>query len=176
MTVTAKLKYLRITPRKVRLVADLIRGKSAEEAQAILSFLNKKSAEMILKLIRQALVSAKNNFQLVENNLYISKITVDEGPKYKRWRARSRGRADMIKKRTSNITLVLDEITKGKIRPKKTKKVSEPETTEKITKAEKPQKEKKFPQGQAKFKPEKQIEKPRVEKGIKRIFRRKSFG
>jgi large subunit ribosomal protein L22 len=176
MSVTAKLKYLRIAPRKVRLVTDLIRGKSVEEAQNILNFLNKKSAGTLLKLIRQAVDSAQKNFQLNENNLYILKITVDEGPKYKRWRARSRGRADMIKKRTSNITLVLDETTKGKGKTKRAKKVTEPEITEKTTKMEKPQKEKKLPKRQIKFKPEKEIEKPRVEKGIKRIFRRKAFG
>jgi large subunit ribosomal protein L22 len=176
MAITAKLKYLRVAPRKVRLVADLVRGKSAEEAQTILNFLNKKTAGILLKLIKQAITSAKNNFQLAENNLYISKITVDEGPKYKRWRARSRGRADMIQKRTSNVTLVLDEITKGKGKAKRAKKVTKPAITEKIPQAEKPSKDRKLPTGQPKLKPEKEIEKPRVEKGIKRIFRRKAFG
>ena len=74
MPVTAKLRHLRITPRKVRLVADLIRGKRAEEAQNILNFTIKKAAFPILKLLRSALANAKNSFQLDESNLYISKI------------------------------------------------------------------------------------------------------
>ncbi|PJA84728.1 MAG: 50S ribosomal protein L22, partial [Candidatus Nealsonbacteria bacterium CG_4_9_14_3_um_filter_37_13] len=84
MSVTAKLRYLRIAPRKVRLVADLIREKSVEEAQTILSFTTKKAAKVLLKLLKQAIANAKTNFQLEEKNLYISKILVDEGPKYKR--------------------------------------------------------------------------------------------
>ncbi|MDI6591661.1 MAG: 50S ribosomal protein L22 [Patescibacteria group bacterium] len=112
MLITAKLRYLRIAPRKVRLVADLIRGKKVEEAQNILNFTVKRAAKPLLKLLKSAIANAKNNFQLEESNLYISKILVDEGPKYKRWRARARGRADQIQKKTSHLTLVLDEITK----------------------------------------------------------------
>lgn len=166
MTVTAKLKYLRIAPRKVRLVADLIRGKRIEEAQNILNFKVKKAALPLLKLLRSAMANAKNNFQLDESNLYIAKILVDEGPKYKRWRARARGRADEIQKKTSHVTVVLDEIVKKPKKVKRVKKIKKalPKPPEKVPKVEKP-----------KLKPEIEIKKPKIERGIKRIFRRKAF-
>jgi len=81
MKVTVKLRYLRISARKVRLVADLIRGKKTEEAQTILRFTIKKAARPLLKLLKSALASATNNFRMEESNLYVSKILVDEGPK-----------------------------------------------------------------------------------------------
>jgi len=165
MPVTAKLNYLRIAPRKVRLVADLIRGKSVEEAQTILNFLTKKAAGHMLKLLKQAAANAKNNFQLDESNLYISKILVDEGPKYKRWIARARGRADEIQKKTSHLTILLDEITKKPKKIKKMKKIKEiKKPEEKIPKPEKP-----------KFRPEIEVPRPKIERGIRRIFRRKAF-
>jgi large subunit ribosomal protein L22 len=179
MPIIAKLRYLRIAPRKVRLVADLIRGKSIEEAQTILSFVTKRGAGPLLKLLKQALANAKNNFQLAESNLYISKILVDEGPKYKRWRARARGRADEIQKKTSHLTIVLDEIVKKakKIKKiKKPKKIGKPPAgAKKAPRVEKPLKEGKPPAGQAKFRPEIEIKKPKIEKGVKRVFRRKAF-
>ncbi|RLC35328.1 MAG: 50S ribosomal protein L22 [Candidatus Nealsonbacteria bacterium] len=109
MEVTVKLKHLRIAPRKVRLVSDLIRRKSAEEAQVILKFALKRAAPHILKLLNSAMASAKQK-NLDPSRLYISKITVDEGPKFKRWRARARGQAYEIQKKTSHVTLVLTEI------------------------------------------------------------------
>ena len=107
--VVAKLRRLRIAPRKVRLVADLIRGKKVDEAINILTFLNKKAAKPVLKLLKSAIANAEHNFKLKKDNLFVSKITVDEGPKFKRWMPRARGRADLILKRTSHITLVLSE-------------------------------------------------------------------
>jgi large subunit ribosomal protein L22 len=109
MEVKAKLRYLRIAPRKVRLVADLIRGKSAEEAEKILNFTKKRAALPILKLLKSALANAKNNYRLEEKNLFISKIFVDEGPRLKRILPRARGRADIIQKKMSHVTLVLEE-------------------------------------------------------------------
>ncbi|MCD6429427.1 50S ribosomal protein L22 [bacterium] len=109
MEVSAKLKYLRIAPRKVRLVADLIRGKSVDEAIRVLSFTRKRAAQPILKLLNSAIANAVHNFRLNKDKLYISKITVDEGPKLKRWRPRARGMAYEIQKKTSHITLVLTE-------------------------------------------------------------------
>ncbi len=164
MAIVAKLRYLRIASRKVRLVADLIRGKSVEEAQTILNFTVKKATQPLLKLLNSAIANAKNNFKLEESNLYISRITVDEGPKYKRWRERARGRASEIQKKTSHVSLYLDEIVKKPKKVKKGKKLEEVEKIEKVQKIEKP-----------KFKPEKEIAKPKIEKGIKRIFRRKAF-
>lgn len=112
MEVKAKLRYLRIAPRKVRLVADLIRGKEVEEAERILNFTIKKAAKPILKLLKSAIANAKHNFGLKKANLFIKKITVDEGPKQKKVFPRARGRADIIQKKTSHVTIVLDEIKK----------------------------------------------------------------
>lgn len=175
MAVTAKLRHLRIAPRKVRLVADLIRGKSIEEAQTILNFTIKKAAAPLFKLLKSAIANAKNNFQLEESNLYISKITVDEGQKYKRWMPRARGQASEIQKKTSHITLVLEQIKPTEIKKiKKSEKEKRIPETEK-SKSEKPPKKGKPSPGQAKLKPGIEIDRPKVEKGIKRIFRRKSF-
>ena len=114
MTVIVKLRNLRIAPRKTRLVADAVRNKSVDEAQGILNFMIKKAAQPLLKLLKSALANAKNNFQLDSANLYISKITVDEGTKFKRWMPRARGQASEIQKKTSHVTLVLSERKKTK--------------------------------------------------------------
>jgi large subunit ribosomal protein L22 len=165
MAVIAKLRYLRIAPRKVRLVADLIRGKSVEEAQTILSFTIKKAALPLLKLLNSAIANAKNNFQLDPANLYISKLTVDEGPKYKRWMPRARGMASEIQKKTSHVTIVLDEIVKKPGTVKKAK----PPTIKKEKEVPTPKVER------PKLRPEIEMAKPKIEKGVKRIFRRKAF-
>src|SRR4030042_3742626 len=125
MEVSAKLKYLRIAPRKVRLVADLIRGKRVEVAQNILNFNTNKSSTVILKLLNQAIANAKNNFKLFDKNLYISKITVDGGPILKRIRPRARGSAYEIQKKTSHITIILDE-THARKKASKEKAEEEP--------------------------------------------------
>ena len=156
MEVKASLNLLRIAPRKVRLVADLVRGKTAEEAQQILNFTIKKASDPMLKLLNSALASAKAS-QLDFNNLYISKLTVDEGPKYKRYRPRARGQAYEIQKKTSHIRLILSEIKAGAkkkvkkttIEDKKEEKVIE---TKEVKKTIKP-----------KF--EKEIARPKTEKG-----------
>ena len=165
MKVVAKLRYLRIAPRKVRLVTKLIRKKKAEEAKTVLNFTNKKGAKPLLKLLETAMADARNNFQLDPTNLYISKITVDQGPTHKRWRPRSRGMAHPIQKKTSHISLVLDEITPGK-KIKKIKKVEQEPKVEEVIKKEKP-----------KFEPpkEKEAAKPKAPRGLKRFFRRKAF-
>jgi large subunit ribosomal protein L22 len=168
MAVVAKLRYLRIAPRKVRLVTDLIRGKTVEEAQTILNFTTKRAALPLLKLLKQAIANAKNNFQLDETNLFIQKITVDEGPKLKRWRPRARGMTYPIQKKTSHITIVLNEIEKKAKKIKKAKKV------EKVEEIKKEAKEK-IKVEKPKFRPELEEKKPKIEKGIKRIFRRKAF-
>jgi len=175
MPFTVRLRNLRIAPRKVRLVADLIRGKSVEKAQNILNFTIKKSSSPLLKLLRSAISNAKINSQIEESNLYISKILVDEGPKYKRWMARARGSANEIQKKTSHITLILDEIVKKQKKAKKIKKTEEIGEAKKEIKVEEPKKESKSPIGQPKFKPELETTKPKIEKGIRKIFRRKAF-
>ena len=110
MQITVKLKYLRVTARKAREVIDLIRGKTAVDAKVLLSFATRKSAIPILKLLNSATASAKHNFQINEENLYVSKTTVDEGPTLKRQRAMSRGKAYPIMKRSAHVTIVLSEI------------------------------------------------------------------
>ncbi|MCD6148830.1 50S ribosomal protein L22 [bacterium] len=117
MPVRAKLRNLRIAPRKVRMVADLIRRKPVVEAENILKFTVKRAAPVILKLLNSAVANAKNNFKMEKDNLYIQRILVDEGPKMKRWLPRARGKADEIQKKTSHITIILDEI-KGKAETK----------------------------------------------------------
>ncbi len=180
MEIKAKLGHLRIAPRKMRLVADLIRGKTAEEAKNILDFTVKKGALPFRKLLDQALANAKNNFQ-IEGNLYISKIFVDEGPKLKRWRPRSRGRAMEIQKKTSHLTLILEEKAssaevraskKGKAatRPlEKRKKESETQLNEPVEKKEKKTFKKKSPRS------EKRVKTKGKTRALKRIFKRKSF-
>lgn len=168
MPAVAKLRHLRIAPRKVRQVSDLVRGKKATEAQVLLKFLPKRASLPLIKLLKSAITSAKSNLQLDENNLYIAKITVDEGPKLKRWQPRARGQAYEIQKKTSHVTIVLDEIEK---KPKKKKKAKKEKVIpEKIEKAEKAVKKEK-----PKFRPEKITLRPKTEKGIRRIFKRKAF-
>ena len=109
--ITAKLNYYRSSPRKVRLLADLIRGKEVNDALAHLKFASKKSAPAIEKLLKSAISNAKNNHKIDIDNtiLYIKEIRVDEGPAYKRWRPVWRRMAHAYKKRTSHINIVLGE-------------------------------------------------------------------
>ena len=109
MEVRAVGKYLRVSPYKVRLVADLVRGKRVEEALTILKFLPKKSGRLINKTLRSAVANAENMQTIDVDTLVIKTIQVDEGPKLKRWRPRAMGRATRILKRTSHITMVLAE-------------------------------------------------------------------
>ena len=113
MQTKATLRYLRIAPRKVRLVADLLKGKKASEAQTLLQFVNNSAVQSFQKLIQSALSNASHDFQMEAANLYIAKIVVDEGPKLKRFRPRARGRAYPIQKKTSHITVVLEELVPG---------------------------------------------------------------
>lgn len=134
MEVTAKLRHFRTSPRKSRLVADTIRGLDVEIAQNELSFLNKRVAKPILKLLQSAIANAENNFQLKRNNLFIKEIRVDEGPVLKRWKPRAFGRAAQIKKRTSHITIILGERVETKIEEKKKKDVKKVEKDVKVVK------------------------------------------
>lgn len=114
MQVTARLNKLRIAPRKVRILADLIRGKTVEETQNILNFTVKKAALPLLKALKAAVSNAKNTFKLEGKDLYLAKIIVGEGVKLKRVFPRAKGHADEIQKKSSHITLVLDEIKNKK--------------------------------------------------------------
>lgn len=169
MPVTAKLHYLHIAPRKVRLVVDLIRRKKVQEAQIILNFAKKRACLPVMKLLNQAIANAKNNFQLDPENLYISKIVVDEGPKMKTWRARARGQAYEIQKKTSHIEIVLDEIVKGS-KKIKTDKTKEAEIFQKVEKGEK-----KIKIVKPKMNRVKESLKPTTDKNVNKMFRRKSI-
>ena len=105
----ATVKNVRISSRKVKIVIDLIRGKKAEDALAILKFTPKAAAPVVEKLLCSAIANAENNLGKNRDNLYVAEVFANEGPTYKRYWARSHGRADVILKRTSHITVVLDE-------------------------------------------------------------------
>ena len=123
MQVKASVKNLRISPKKVRLVVDLVKGMDAQAAQNQLSFLNKKSAKDVLKLLNSAIANGENNFGLQKSNLFIKEMRVDSGITIKRWTQRAFGRAAMIRKKASHVSLVLDE--KVPTKSKKIKKAEE---------------------------------------------------
>jgi large subunit ribosomal protein L22 len=104
----AVAKYLRISPRKVRVVIDLIKGRNAISARGILSNTNKKAAAILLKVLNSAIANAKRIPNMREEDLYICDLRADGGPMLKRFKAQAMGRAAMIKRRTSHITLKLD--------------------------------------------------------------------
>ena len=180
MKSTAKLRYLRMAPRKVRLVADLVRGKKVQEAQIMLRFVPKRAAEPILKILHSAIASSEAE----ESNLYIAKVIVDEGPKLKRYRARARGAAYPIQKKTSHITIMLNEIEKGKISKAKpavakssdvAKEESKKEETlvAQVLETKKTVAKREAPK--LRFKRTKEVIKPKKEGGLKRFFRRKAM-
>jgi large subunit ribosomal protein L22 len=116
--VIAKLRFLRMGPRKVRLVTDLVKGRKALRARDVLSLTNKRAALPVLKLLNSAIANAKNNFKLDEETLFIKNITVDGGPMLKRWMPKAHGRATPIRQRTSHVTMILKTVEKAN---KKTK-------------------------------------------------------
>lgn len=107
MQVNAKLRHARISAQKARLVADQVRGLPVEPALQVLSFSNKKAAEIIKKIVESAIANAEHNEGADVDELRISAIYVDEGPTMKRLRARAKGRANRILKRTSHITVTV---------------------------------------------------------------------
>lgn len=109
MKVTATAQSIRIAPRKVRLVIDAIRGKSATEALRILKFLNKRASLPVEKLVRSAIANAEHNNKLDKKHLVIASITANEGPALKRFKPRAFGRAAVIRKRSSHISVVLED-------------------------------------------------------------------
>ena len=109
MEARAYLKYARISPRKVGIVLDLIRGKDAATAMAILKNTNKSASEYLIKLLGSAIANAVNNFDMDETALYVSECFVCPGPTLKRIMPRAKGSADRILKRTSHVTIVVKE-------------------------------------------------------------------
>jgi len=108
MEARAQARYVRVTPMKARRVVDLIRGRSAAEAQAILHYAPQAASEPVGKVLNSAIANATNNAGLNEAELFISEARVDEGPTMKRFRPRAQGRAYRIRKRTSHITIVVE--------------------------------------------------------------------
>ncbi|MDO4356139.1 MAG: 50S ribosomal protein L22 [Clostridia bacterium] len=106
----ATAKYVRISSRKVKIVLDLIRGKKADEALAILMYTPKAAAPVVEKLLNSAIANAENNLGMDRESLYVAETFANEGPTLKRYWARSHGRADQILKRTSHITVILDQV------------------------------------------------------------------
>lgn len=109
MSVKARIKMVRLTPRKVRVVAGNVRGKNVQEAIDYLTFCRRRPARPLLKLIKSAVSNADQKGGMDIDNLYISELLVDKGPTMKRWMPRARGMATPILKRTSRISITLDE-------------------------------------------------------------------
>jgi len=133
MEVRASLRYLRMSLKKVRLVADMVRGMEAENALIQLRFSRKSASHPLEKLLRSAMANAKNNLKIEGKELYITHITVDQGPTLKRWRARAMGRAATIRKRTSHISIILEE-KEGAAKTEDKKKVAPKQQGEKKSK------------------------------------------
>jgi|SRR5690606_1434647 large subunit ribosomal protein L22 len=113
MQAKAVARTVRIAPRKVRLVADLIRGKQVGEAIAILRHTPKAASPVVEKVLNSAIANAEHNYEMDANNLVITEAYVNEGPTLKRFRPRAMGRASQINKRTSHITIVVSEKKEG---------------------------------------------------------------
>lgn len=192
MKISANLNYLRTSSRKVRLVAGLIRGMDAKEAETQLRFLAKRAAGPILKLLNSAVANAQHNFDIEKDNLFISEIQVNEGPPFKRWRARAMGRAAPIMKRTSHINLVLEtkkavKVKKKKIEKPKVVKLKDAEEIKKGPPSEKVKEEPRFKADQSKAgippsrpypttpKSKKKFWSRQTFGNVKKVFRRKSF-
>jgi large subunit ribosomal protein L22 len=107
--VRAQAKYVRMSPRKARLVAEHIRGRSVPEARAVLAFTSREAAGVLQKVLQSAVSNAEANHGIAEEQLYVKAAWVDGGPVMKRWRARARGRVARIRKRTCHITVQLAE-------------------------------------------------------------------
>ncbi len=170
-TAKAKLRYLRISPKKVRLVADLIRGMPVNRALAQLYLLPNRAAKPLFKLLNSAIANAQNK-NLAKEKLFISEIRVDQGPSLKRYRFEARGRVHLIKKKSTHVSLCLAEAEKPfpqqfsfpEKEKKKEKKVAKKEEKEKVE-----EEKTKLTKAEEKVEPKKERK-----GGITKIFRRKA--
>jgi len=126
METRAKAKNIRMSPRKVRFVVNIIRGLEVSQALDQLKFINKWAARPVEKIVKSAVANAKHNHEIEKENLYIKEIRVDEGPTLHRWKPRAFGRAAPIRKRTSSISVILAELKEGDERKVKKQKVDAP--------------------------------------------------
>lgn len=154
MKVHAKVKFVRISPRKARLVVDQVRGLPVAKAESMLAFMNKKAAEPVLKLIKSAVANAEHNYKLEKKNLVVKEIFADEGFTIKRYRPRAFGRAGAIRKRTSHISVVLEAPD-----PQPEKKAAKPEKKKKADTTEKKVEKKDTPKKAEKAAPKKEEKK-----------------
>jgi len=109
----AVARYVRISPRKARLVVDLIRGKPVHEALAILRYTPQRASRVVAKVIRSAMANAEHNYEMDPDALYVAAAYVDQGPTWKRYHPRAYGRADLRRRRTSHITVIVKERREG---------------------------------------------------------------
>jgi large subunit ribosomal protein L22 len=109
MEAKAIAKYVRVSPRKVRQVVDLIRGKELKQALAIIKHTPKGASDAVYKVVSSAAANAEHNYDMDKDNLYIAEAYVDQGPTLKRFKPRAYGRADQMRRRTSHITIVVKE-------------------------------------------------------------------
>ncbi|MBA1336401.1 MAG: LSU ribosomal protein L22p (L17e) [Firmicutes bacterium] len=109
MEAKAHARYVRISHRKLEIVLDLIRGKKLDEAIAVLRYLPQKAARIVEKVVVSAAANAENNHDMVRDNLYVAQAYANQGPTLKRFKARAQGRANLIRKRTSHVSVVLKE-------------------------------------------------------------------
>lgn len=125
MEVRAHLRYLRLAPRKVRLVVNLVRGMPVDQAVDQLTVLPKRAAQPVLKLLNSAVANAEHNFKLDPKTLRIKSIVANEGPRLKRWQPRAFGRAAEILKKMTHVTIILEDVAHTTKRPKQ-KKTAKP--------------------------------------------------
>ncbi|MFH1172989.1 MAG: 50S ribosomal protein L22 [bacterium] len=126
MEVKAKLRFLRMSPKRNRALADVIRGLDVVKAQTQLQFAQKAAARPLLKLLNSAIANAENNHELDKNNLFIKEIRVDQGPTLKRWQPKAHGRATPIRKRSCHISIILGERVPSQVKQKVKAKVEAP--------------------------------------------------
>lgn len=126
MEIKASLNHLRMGPRKVRLVVDVVRGMTIDKALDQLQFLNKLASDPVKKLILSAVANAEHNFSLAKDNLFIKEIKVDGGVTLKRWMPKAHGRATVIRKRGSHVHVTLAEIVEGGKKEARKDKVEAP--------------------------------------------------
>jgi len=175
MKVTASLNYLRISPRKVRTVVDVVRGMRADEALNQLNFANKRAGLPVAKLLKSAIANAEHNMMLNKETLKISSITVDEGPALKRFKAKGFGRASQIQRKTSHITVVLEGDRMPEA-PKKKKETAKAEVVSTDSSAEASQvKTAEVSTDKSLRAADKKIGDRKKDSFTKRIFRRKSI-
>ena len=138
LQVRAEAKWVRTSPRKARLVAEHIRGRSVPEARTVLAFTQRAAAREVEKVLRSAVANAEANHGLIGDDLYVRAATVDEGPTLKRWRARARGRVGRIRKRTCHITVLLAPMAQEAAREAKRQEPAEPAAAAAAPPEEKP--------------------------------------